>query len=63
MIDAEELHDWLIYREHDVRDFGFRVYEGRDVNFLHRPQDDDDRKCAQVSLRAPPCCEKCHDIV
>lgn len=49
MNDAEELHDWLIHREQDLRDFGFRVYEGRDVNFLHRPQTDDDRKCSQVS--------------
>ena len=48
MNDAEELHDWLIYREQDIRDFGFRVYEGRGKNFLHRPQSDDDRKCAQV---------------
>ena len=48
VIDAEELHDYLMYRENEIRDFGFRLYEGRPINFLHRPGNDDDRKCAQV---------------
>jgi hypothetical protein len=46
--DAEELHDVLVTRSAFVKDFGFRIYEDREGNFLHRPVSEDDKKAAQV---------------
>lgn len=48
--DAEYMHDTLVGREAEVKDFSFRVYEGRSGAFLHRPVSDEDRLCAQEAL-------------
>ena len=45
-----DLHEKLRSRVAEVADFSIRVYEGRTRGFVHRPESDDDIKCAQETI-------------